>query len=185
MKIIDQFFLKKQLRGRSERDSDIINKLRLTIPAQGADIAPPLGPALAQSGLNINIFCKKFNEKTQNFDKEVMLKVIIYLYRNKSLFKFDLFSPPVSFLLYECCIYFLNNLDKMEIKLNEEENNEEEKNIIFFFPRKVPLSVFYKIVLFKNRFDGNSLVNTMKIVLSTFKSMKVKISYDEKFYFYE
>ena len=40
-------------------------KVKLQIPAGQATPAPPVGPALAQQGVNIAEFCQKFNEKTK------------------------------------------------------------------------------------------------------------------------
>jgi len=39
--------------------------VKLQIPAGQATPAPPVGPALAQQGVNIAEFCQKFNEKTK------------------------------------------------------------------------------------------------------------------------
>ncbi|HNY97620.1 MAG TPA: 50S ribosomal protein L11 [Candidatus Pacearchaeota archaeon] len=41
-------------------------KVRLQIKAAAANPAPPVGPTLAQYGLNIAEFCKKFNDATKN-----------------------------------------------------------------------------------------------------------------------
>ncbi|MEK7062669.1 MAG: 50S ribosomal protein L11, partial [Patescibacteria group bacterium] len=40
--------------------------IKLQIPAGQATPAPPVGPALAQHGLNIMEFCQKFNELTKS-----------------------------------------------------------------------------------------------------------------------
>lgn len=40
--------------------------IKLQIPAAKATPAPPVGPALAQHGLNIAEFCQKFNDLTKN-----------------------------------------------------------------------------------------------------------------------
>ncbi|OHA62911.1 MAG: 50S ribosomal protein L11 [Candidatus Wildermuthbacteria bacterium GWA2_46_15] len=39
--------------------------IKLQIPAGQATPAPPVGPALAQQGVNIAEFCQKFNEATK------------------------------------------------------------------------------------------------------------------------
>ena len=41
---------------------EILEFIKLQIPAGGANPSPPVGPALGQRGLNIMDFCKAFNE---------------------------------------------------------------------------------------------------------------------------
>lgn len=40
--------------------------IKLQIPAGKATPAPPVGPALAQQGVNIAEFCQKFNDQTKS-----------------------------------------------------------------------------------------------------------------------
>ena len=47
----------------------IIGFIKLQIPAGQANPAPPVGPALGQQGVNIMDFCKAFNEKTKDLEK--------------------------------------------------------------------------------------------------------------------
>ena len=71
--------------------------VKLQIPAGQATPAPPVGPALAQHGLNIVEFCQKFNEATK--DKEgFTIPVEITVYEDRS-YDFKLKSPPASELL--------------------------------------------------------------------------------------
>ena len=71
--------------------------VKLQIPAGQATPAPPVGPALAQHGLNIGEFCQKFNEATK--DKEgFTIPVEITVYEDRS-YDFKLKSPPASELL--------------------------------------------------------------------------------------
>jgi len=44
----------------------IVAKVKLHIEAGKATPAPPIGPALAQHGLNISEFCQQFNDKTRD-----------------------------------------------------------------------------------------------------------------------
>ena len=44
---------------------EVLELIKLQIPAGGANPAPPVGPALGQRGLNIMDFCKAFNDKTK------------------------------------------------------------------------------------------------------------------------
>jgi large subunit ribosomal protein L11 len=53
--------------------------LKLQIPAGAATPAPPVGPALAQHGLNIAEFCKKFNDMTKDQKGyKVSVKVTVF-----------------------------------------------------------------------------------------------------------
>ena len=57
----------------------IKSNIKLQIPAGKATPAPPVGPALAQHGLNIADFCNKFNNATaQNEGAVVPVSVTVY-----------------------------------------------------------------------------------------------------------
>ena len=75
----------------------IIAKVKLQIPAGKATPAPPVGPALAQHGLNIADFCKKFNDKTADQQGSV-IPVELTVFEDKT-YSFKLKKPPVSDLL--------------------------------------------------------------------------------------
>ena len=71
--------------------------VKLQIPAAKATPAPPVGPALAQHGLNIAEFCQKFNEDTKN-QEGFTIPVEITVYEDRT-YDFKLKSPPASELL--------------------------------------------------------------------------------------
>ncbi len=75
----------------------IKSKLKLQIVAGQANPAPPVGPALGQHGINIQDFCKKFNDATKDRGSEVV-PVDIVVYEDRS-FDFTLRTPPTSFLI--------------------------------------------------------------------------------------
>lgn len=69
----------------------------LQINAGKANPAPPIGPALAQHGINLMAFCKEYNARTSNRMGDVIpAEITIY---SDSSFKFILKSPPTSFLI--------------------------------------------------------------------------------------
>jgi len=72
--------------------------VKLQVPAGAANPAPPVGPALGQAGVNIMEFCKAFNAKTQEMEKNLPLPVVITVYQDKS-FDFIIKTPPASVLL--------------------------------------------------------------------------------------
>ena len=77
---------------------EVLEFIKLQIPAGGANPSPPVGPALGQRGLNIMDFCKAFNDKTKNLEKGSPIPVVITAYKDKS-FKFITKLPPVSHYL--------------------------------------------------------------------------------------
>ena len=69
----------------------------LQIPAGKANPAPPIGPALAQHGINLMGFCKEYNARTSNRMGDV-IPAEISVYSDGS-FTFVLKSPPAGILL--------------------------------------------------------------------------------------
>ncbi|HUJ45928.1 MAG TPA: 50S ribosomal protein L11 [Rhizomicrobium sp.] len=76
----------------------IVGYVKLQVPAGAANPSPPIGPALGQRGLNIMEFCKAFNAKTQQMEKNMPIPVTITVFSDKS-FTFDMKTPPASFFL--------------------------------------------------------------------------------------
>jgi len=76
----------------------VIGYIKLQIPSGKANPSPPIGPALAQKGLNIMEFCKSFNAKTQGMEPGIPLPVVITAYADKS-FTFIMKTPPVSYFI--------------------------------------------------------------------------------------
>ncbi len=69
----------------------------LQLAAGKANPAPPVGPALAQHGINIMAFCKEYNARTSSRIGEIV-PAQITVFQDGS-FKFELKSPPTAFLL--------------------------------------------------------------------------------------
>jgi large subunit ribosomal protein L11 len=73
--------------------------VKLQCPGGSATPAPPVGPALGAHGVNIGMFVKQFNDKTNSPDlKGLMLPVIITVYSDRS-FEFKIKSPPAAVLI--------------------------------------------------------------------------------------
>jgi large subunit ribosomal protein L11 len=71
--------------------------VKLQIPAGKANPAPPIGPALAQHGINLMGFCKEYNAKTSSMAGNIIpAEVTIY---QDSSFTFELKTPPTPDLL--------------------------------------------------------------------------------------
>lgn len=71
--------------------------VKLQIPAGKANPAPPIGPTLAQHGLNISDFCQKFNDATKD-QTGWKIPVEITVFEDRS-YVFKLRQPPAAELL--------------------------------------------------------------------------------------
>jgi large subunit ribosomal protein L11 len=71
--------------------------VKLQIPAGQATPAPPVGPVLAQHGLNIKEFCDKFNELTK---KQIGFKipVEVTIFEDRT-YEMKIKQPPAAELL--------------------------------------------------------------------------------------
>ena len=78
-------------------EKKVTNVIKLQIPAGKATPAPPVGPALGSSGVNIMQFVKEFNDRTAD-QPGMTIPVVITVYQDKS-FTFVTKVPPVADLL--------------------------------------------------------------------------------------
>jgi large subunit ribosomal protein L11 len=138
-------------------EKQIKAKVKLIIPAGEATPAPPIGPSLAQYGINVGEFCNKFNEASKEF-KGMKIPVEITIYEDRT-FEFVLKKPPVSALIKkylniekgsgEAGRKFVGTLTKEDLRKIAEE--------------KLP------------DLNTNDIEKAMKIVEGTARSMGVKI----------
>ncbi|MDY0019517.1 MAG: 50S ribosomal protein L11 [Anaerolineae bacterium] len=71
--------------------------VKLQIQAGKANPAPPIGPALAQHGINLMAFCKEYNARTTGMMGNIVpAEITIY---HDSSFTFELKTPPTPDLL--------------------------------------------------------------------------------------
>ena len=82
-------------KDKKEEAKDIIIKLQ--IPAGKATPAPPVGPALGGSGVNIMDFVKQFNDRTAK-QAGLIIPVVITVHKDKS-FEFITKEPPMAVLI--------------------------------------------------------------------------------------
>jgi len=71
--------------------------VKLQIPAGKATPAPPVGPALGQHGINMQGFCKEFNERTAK-QAGLIIPVVITVYQDRT-FSFITKTPPAAVLI--------------------------------------------------------------------------------------
>src|SRR3990170_1533017 len=71
--------------------------VRLNIQAGKANPSPPIGPALAQHGINLMAFCKEYNARTASMAGQI-IPAELTVYADSS-FTFVLRTPPTADLL--------------------------------------------------------------------------------------
>ena len=78
-------------------EKEVVKQIKLQIEAGKATPAPPVGPALGSSGVNIMQFVKEFNDRTAK-EAGMIIPVVITVYKDKS-FDFITKVPPVAVLI--------------------------------------------------------------------------------------
>ena len=78
-------------------EKEVVKQIKLQIEAGKATPAPPVGPALGSSGVNIMQFVKEFNDRTAS-QAGLIIPVVISVYKDKS-FDFITKVPPVAVLI--------------------------------------------------------------------------------------
>ena len=138
-------------------EKEVVNVIKLQIEAGKASPAPPVGPALGSSGVNIMQFVKEFNDRTAN-QAGYVIPVVITVYKDKS-FEFITKVPPVAVLIKKAA-----NIQKGSGKPNKEKvaklTKEQVKAIA---EQKMP------------DLNTTSIESAMKIVAGTARSMGVVV----------
>lgn len=131
--------------------------IKLQVPAGAANPSPPVGPALGQHGVNIMEFCKAFNAKTQDLEKNLPTPVVITVYADRS-FTFITKTPPASILIMKAA----------GIKKGSSEPN---KNKV----AKLTLAQLQDIATIKQPdLNANDLAAAVRIIAGTARSMGVE-----------
>ena len=79
----------------------ITKVIKLQIQAAKATMAPPVGPALGQAGVNGQQFCMQFNDATREMAGNI-IPVVITVYADRS-FTFITKTPPAAVLIKKAC----------------------------------------------------------------------------------
>ena len=87
---------------------EILGYIKLQIPAGSANPAPPVGPALGQKGLNIQDFCKQFNDATSKLEKGAPIPTIITAYKDRT-FEFITNKLIEREVFYDQCKFTIEN----------------------------------------------------------------------------
>ena len=83
--------------GKDNKEEVKDTIIKLQIPAGKATPAPPVGPALGGSGVNIMDFVKQFNDRTAK-QAGLIIPVVITVHPDKS-FDFITKEPPMAVLI--------------------------------------------------------------------------------------
>ena len=138
-------------------NKEIIKIIKLYLPAQNPTGNTMLNPILGQAGVNSGEFTKRFNEASKPYKKDVVLKVKIFSYIDKT-FDISLDLPPLSYILNE------------EMFLQIGKKKLQEDNIVF--ETKINLSKIYKVAyMLKELGFDKSIFKIVKLLLGTLKSM--------------
>ena len=135
----------------------VIGFIKLQIPAGQANPAPPVGPALAQQGVNIMDFCKAFNAKTQDKMGDI-IPVEITVYADRS-FTFITKTPPASRLI----------LKSANIQKGSSEPNKEKVAVI----KESDLEKIAKIKMID--LNANTIDQAKEMIRGTAKSMGIEV----------
>ncbi|MBI1960743.1 MAG: 50S ribosomal protein L11 [Candidatus Liptonbacteria bacterium] len=90
---------------------------KLQIEAGKATPAPPVGTALGPHGLNLQEFCKQFNDATREMTGDV-IPAEITIYEDRS-FSFRLKTPPASSLLKKAASIEKGSGDPLKAKVGK------------------------------------------------------------------
>ena len=139
-------------------EKEIGSVIKLQIPAGKASPAPPVGPALGGTGVNIMQFVKEFNDRTANLGG-VKIPVVLTVYKDKS-FEFITKEPPMAVLIKKAA-----KIEKASGKPNREKVAKITKaQVEEIAKQKMP------------DLNAASLESAMSMVAGTARSMGVVIT---------
>lgn len=132
-------------------------KLKVLVEGGNANPGPPLGPSLAQHGINIAEFCKQVNAQTQAY-QGMKVGVEITIYEDRS-FSFVVKKPPVSDLI------------KKEAKIEKGSGLTGQEVVATLTKDQVKKIAEEKMP----DLNTKDIEQAMKIVIGTAKSMGVEV----------
>lgn len=139
-------------------EKEITNVIKLQIEAGKATPAPPVGPALGSSGVNIMAFVKEFNDRTAN-QPGMIIPVVITVYKDKS-FTFITKVPPVAVLI------------KKAIKIEKGSGKPNRDKVATITKEQVRAIAEQKM----EDLNAASIETAMSMVAGTARSMGVVVS---------
>ena len=136
---------------------EVINVVKLNLPAGAATPAPPVGPALGQAGVNIMEFVKAFNERTASL-KGSTLPVEITVYKDRT-FTFIVKQPLASDLIRQAVGIQSGSANPLRNKVGKITRQQLRE----IAERKMP------------DLNANDVEAAMRIIAGTARSMGVEI----------
>ena len=138
-------------------EKKVTHIVKLQIEAGKANPAPPVGPALGPTGINIMQFCKDFNEKTAK-NAGMVYPVVLTTYADKS-FDYILKTPPAAVLL------------KKAAKVEKGSGKPHKEKVA-----KVTLAQVKEIANIKMQdLNASSLESAVSIIKGTARSMGIEV----------
>ena len=134
---------------------EITQQVKLQIEAGKATTAPPVGPALGPTGINIMQFVKDFNEKTAS-QAGMKIPVVVSIYKDKS-FTYITKVPPMA------------NLIKKELNIPKGSGKPNKEKVAKMTKEQVKKVAELKMP----DLNANSIEAAMTIVEGTAKSMGI------------
>ena len=131
--------------------------IKLQIEAGKATPAPPVGPALGASGVNIMQFVKEFNDRTAN-QPGMIIPTVITVYKDKS-FTFITKVPPVAVLI------------KKTLKIEKGSGKPNREKVASLTMEQVKAIAEQKM----EDLNAASIETAMSMVMGTARSMGVTI----------
>ena len=132
--------------------------LKLQLEAGKANPAPPVGTALGPQGINIQDFCKQFNDATKNMMGDVV-PAQITIYEDRS-FSFILKTPPASALLKKAAGIEKGSKDSLKSKVGKVSKAQVRE----IAEKKMP------------DLNANDLAAAEKIIAGTARNMGIEVT---------
>ena len=131
--------------------------IKLQLSAGAATPAPPVGTALGPQGINIQEFCKQFNDATKDMKGDVV-PAEISVYEDRT-FSFILKTPPASALLKKAAGIEKGSKEALKVKVGK----VSKADVRAIAEKKMP------------DLNANDLEAAEKIIAGTARNMGIEI----------
>jgi len=136
----------------------ILRIISFVAKAGEVSTAPPIGPLLGQYPIDVRAFSNAFNAETKIYDKGLILKVILTLYKDGT-FIYVIKTPPLSFLMELASksllktssnlkkFKYINLIDLYKITIIKNKDlNMQNLKVLFFIIVKQAYNLGYRIL---------------------------------------